>query len=301
MASQDFVLITAAHNEEAYIETTIRSIVQQTLRPLRWIIVSDASTDRTDEIVRSWSAQHPFIELLRVDRAPEYSFAAKANAIALASERLRSLDYDFIGIVDADIAFDPDYYSRLIETFRQDPALGISGGLIHERVDGVFVSRFANRIWSVAGATQLFRRACFEGIGGILPMRFGGEDWRAEVAARMLGYVVRACPDLRALHYRHTGNARNPLRYAFRQGRMDYSLGGYPPFVILKCIGRMRSPRRMLLATARIGGFLWSYWAGPPRPVSRDFIRFLRKEQRARLFRRRETAPPKLHPRSSLQ
>lgn len=301
MASQNFVLITAAHNEEAYIETTIRSIVNQTLRPLRWIIVSDASTDRTDEIVRSWSAQHPFIELLRVDRAPEYSFAAKANAIALAWERLRSLDYDFIGIVDADIAYDSDYFARLVGDFGQDPALGISGGLIHETVDGVFVPRFANRIWSVAGATQLFRRACFEGVGGILPMRFGGEDWRAEVAARMLGYTVRANPDLRVLHYRITGKARNPARYAFRQGRMDYSLGGYPPFVILKCVARMTSPRRMLLATARIGGFLWSYCAGPPRPVSREFVLFLRKEQRGRLFGRAEIARGNLHPKSSLQ
>ncbi|HEX3987717.1 MAG TPA: glycosyltransferase family A protein [Acidobacteriaceae bacterium] len=301
MSSQDFVLITAAHNEAAYIETTIRSIVEQTLRPLRWIIVSDASTDATDAIVRSWAEQHPFIELLRVDRAPEFSFAGKANAIALAWERLKGLDFGFIGILDADVAFDPDYYQRLLLEFQQDPALGLSGGFIHETVDGVFVPRTGNRTWSVAGATQLFRRPCFEAIGGIQPMQFGGEDWRAEVSARMLGYTVRANPDLRAFHYRHTGNARNPYRYAFRQGRMDHAIGGYPPFVILKCVGRMRSPRTSLLALARIGGFLWSSTAGPARPVSPDFVRFLRREQRARLLGRGDSLERNLHPKSSLQ
>lgn len=300
MPSRNFVLITAAHNEEGYIEATIRSIVEQTLRPLRWIIVSDASTDRTDDIVRTWAAQYPFIELLRVDRAPDFSFAAKANAIARAWERLKNVEFDFIGILDADVSFDPEYYQQLIRDFDQEPGLGMSGGFIYETVDGVFVPRVGNRVWSVAGATQLFRRACFESIGGILPMPFGGEDWRAEVAARMLGYTVRANPGLRALHYRHTGNARNPWRYSFRQGRMDFSIGGFPPFVVLKCVGRMRTPRTFMLALARIGGFLWSYAAGPPRPVSQDFVRFLRREQRARLLGRGEIAQESLHPKSSM-
>lgn len=284
MAEDLFVLITAAHNEEDYIETTIRSIVDQTMRPLKWIIVSDASHDRTDEIARSWAAQYPFIEILRVDRDAQFSFAAKANAIGLAYDRLKGLEYHFVGILDADIAYDPDYYGRLIQDFRNDAALGINGGFIYENVDGVFTNRRGNRSWSVAGATQMFRRECFEAIGGILPMPFGGEDWRCEIAARMKGWKVRSNPDLKVLHYRHTGSTGSRFRYAFRQGQMDYSMGSLPSFVFLKCIDKMRSPRLALISLSRLGGFAWSYCAGPRRTVSKEFVRFLRREQRVRVL-----------------
>ena len=40
-----YVLMTAAYNEEALIEATIRSVLAQTLRPQSWVIVSDNSTD----------------------------------------------------------------------------------------------------------------------------------------------------------------------------------------------------------------------------------------------------------------
>ena len=38
-----YVIITAARNEEAYIENTIQSVISQTALPLKWIIVSDGS------------------------------------------------------------------------------------------------------------------------------------------------------------------------------------------------------------------------------------------------------------------
>lgn len=291
-----FVLITAAHNEEDCIETTIRSIVNQTMRPLKWLIVSDASHDRTDEIARLWASQYPFIECLRVDRDTDFSFAAKANAIGLAYDQLKGLKHDFVGIVDADVAYDPDYFSRLIQDFRSDAALGISGGFIYENEDGVFVNRRGNRHWSVAGATQMFRRECFEAIGGILPMPFGGEDWRCEIAARMKGWTVRSNPDLKVLHYRHTGTARSPFRYAFRQGQMDYSMGSLPSFVFLKCLGRMTTPHLAMIVLSRLGGFVSSYWVGPRRTVSREFVRFLRNEQRVRILDSLHSVQRRLHP-----
>ena len=48
------MLVTPARNEEEFIEGTIRSVIAQTHRPIAWVIVSDGSTDRTDEIVRRW-------------------------------------------------------------------------------------------------------------------------------------------------------------------------------------------------------------------------------------------------------
>ena len=65
MDKTNYVLITAARNEEKYIENTIKAIIAQTVLPVQWIIVSDGSTDRTDEIVMQYSARYNFIHLMR--------------------------------------------------------------------------------------------------------------------------------------------------------------------------------------------------------------------------------------------
>jgi len=53
-----YALVTPARNEEALIEQTILSVVAQTIRPVRWVIVSDGSTDGTDEIVKRHARHH---------------------------------------------------------------------------------------------------------------------------------------------------------------------------------------------------------------------------------------------------
>ena len=81
-----YVLITPAHNEEAFIQKTLESMVAQTLWPARWIIVDDGSTDRTAEIVESYEKQHPWIELVRRPQRLDRSFAGKVHAFNLGLE-----------------------------------------------------------------------------------------------------------------------------------------------------------------------------------------------------------------------
>jgi poly-beta-1,6-N-acetyl-D-glucosamine synthase len=281
--NQAYVLITAAHNEETYIEGTIRSILSQTVQPLKWIIVSDASTDQTDEIVKKYVADNPFIELLRLEAGHHHNFAAQAHAIMAGSDWLKGLQYSFIGTLDADITLDPEYFSKLLDQFRKDPKLGLTGGFIFEEIGGAFASRPGNRTWSVAGATQFFRRECFEAIGGIHPLSYGGHDWYAEVSAHMLGWTSRAIPELRVFHHRPTGTARNLLRHLFRQGKMDFSLGCLPAFVAIKCAGRLGHKPIAIGAIARFAGFASSYWHGLHRAVPEEFVHFLRLDQKRRL------------------
>jgi hypothetical protein len=282
--NQRYALITAAHNEEALIEGALRSVSGQSVRPIKWIIVSDASTDRTDEIVTRYAVVNPFIQLLRLDQLHRHDFGAKAHAIKSGYELLGNLEYAYIGILDADTSFDPDYYCRLLELFKDDPSLGITGGFIHERQGGVFSSRRTNRIYSVAGATQFFRRECFEEIGGIVPLSTGGEDWCAEVTARMRGWDVRASPQLKIFHHRPANTVNGWLRRCFLQGRMDYSMGCSPPFEVVKCAVRLSERPFGVGALVRLAGFAWSHCVRADRAVSKEFIRFLRKEQRQRLW-----------------
>ena len=85
-----YVLVTPAHNEAALIERTIQSVIAQTLLPRRWIIVSDGSTDGTDDIVRRYQAGRPWLELVRLPPRTTRDFAAKVRAFNAGYEQLRS-------------------------------------------------------------------------------------------------------------------------------------------------------------------------------------------------------------------
>jgi glycosyltransferase involved in cell wall biosynthesis len=284
-----YVLMTAAYNEEENIGKTIESVLAQTRLPKRWAIVSDGSSDRTDEIVQDYAKQHDFIRFLRMMRSPGRSFGAKVLALRSASKLLEDVSFEFIGNLDADITLESTYFEHLIARFDGSPRLGLAGGFVQEKEGESYQSRRSNRVYSVAHAAQLVRRECFEGIGGYAVLEYGGEDWHAQISAGMKGWTAQAFPELPVFHHRRTGEADNLVRHKFRQGRMDYSFGSDPVFETLKCLERIPERPVLIGALARLAGFGWACARRDRRPVSAEFISFLRKEQRAKLkslFRR---------------
>jgi glycosyltransferase involved in cell wall biosynthesis len=276
----DYVLMTAARNEESYIEWPIKSVLAQTILPRKWVIVSDGSTDRTDELASCYARRHPFMEVVRLgDRDAKPDFSSKVRAIKVAHRRLQGSSYSYLGNLDADVSFGPTYFEGLISRFHMAPKLGICGGFISEKVDGSFKSRPTNTVMSVAGAVQFFRRECYERIGGHTSVRCGGEDWILEVRARMLGWVVQAFPDMEVFHHKSGRLRRGVIKERFREGVMDYAVGSHPLFEVLKCLGRMRQNPVVFGGLLRMMGFAWSSTRREQRPVSREFVKFLRKEQ----------------------
>ncbi len=277
------MLLTAAYNEEKFIGTTIDSIISQTVRPKKWVIVSDGSTDRTDSIVQGYAGKYGFIRLHQVTEKHARNFAAQVNAINMGYDLVKKLDFDFIGNVDADVSFEPTYYERLLEKFTENENLGIGGGYIHEEKKGVFCSRAGNSERSVAHAVQLFRRACFLSVGGYVPLPYGGPDWLAEIMARKKGWDIQSFPELPVRHYRPTSSAGGILKGRFRQGLMDYSMGCDPSFEFLKCLSRLRGRPLIAGAVARFVGFLWAWCRHEKRAIPQDVINFLREEQKGRV------------------
>jgi biofilm PGA synthesis N-glycosyltransferase PgaC len=275
-----YVLVTAAYNEEENISKPIESVLAQTELPQRWVIASDGSLDKTDEIVQRYAEKHDFIRFLRVTRPPGRSFRTKVMALQAAMKLLEDVPCTFIGNLDADISVGPSYFSELITKFEKQPRLGIAGGFVCEEEGGVFRSRSSNRVYSVAHAAQLVRRECYEAIGGYAVLEYGGEDWHAQTSARMMGWSAEAFPELEIHHHRHTGEGGNLVRHKFRQGRMDYSFGSDPIFEIFKCLQRVGEKPLFLGSFARLTGFFWSSMIREPRPVTDKFIAFLRDEQR---------------------
>ncbi|MGH9717535.1 MAG: glycosyltransferase [Candidatus Acidiferrales bacterium] len=281
--SAGYVLMTAAYNEEENIGKTIESVLAQTRLPERWVIVSDGSSDATDEIIHEYAKCNDFIGFVRMTRDPGRSFGAKVIALRSASKMLEGTGFDFIGNLDADITLDPNYFESLLDRFDRNPTLGLAGGFVHEKRGGEFESRRSNRAYSVAHAAQLVRRECYEEFGGYAVIEYGGEDWHAQTSARMNGWVAEAYPELHVFHHRRTGEADNLVRHKFRQGRMDYSFGSDPVFEILKCIERIPEKPLLIGGLARLTGFGWAWARRDRKPVSDEFVAFLRNEQRGKL------------------
>lgn len=281
----EYVLITPARNEEACIEKTIQSVVAQTKQPLRWVIVDDGSTDHTGAIVTSYTGQYPWIRLVQRPRHVDRSFAAKVQAFHAGYQSLDDIDYDVIGNLDADISFDPDYLEFLMENFAADANLGVAGTTFLENGYDSARDSFEGQN-HVAGGCQLFRRQCFEGIGGYIPNRAGGIDWIAVTTARMQGWKTQSFKEKCFFHHRTLGTAeRGAIAAMFSYGEKDYYLGGHPVWQLFRVVYRLTKKPVVFGGLALLAGYSSAALRRMKRPVSPELMRFHRREQMAKLAR----------------
>lgn len=283
MSPYDYVLVTAARNEEAHIERVIKAVIAQSILPLQWIIISDGSTDRTDEIVKSYIKKYDFIKLLRSVGDEKRNFGSKALAIRAGAEHMSELGYGYIGVLDADVSFSPTYYQTLLARFKNNNRLGIVGGVRQELKGDKFKAIITPRN-SVGGPVQFFSRKCFEDIGGYMPLKYGGIDAAAEITARMKGWKIETFDDVDFFHYRSTGSAdQSFIRARYRSGRKNYLLGYHPVFLTLMVVKKMiRRGLFDLGGPIELAGYTWGGLRRECRPVSAEFVKYLRAEQ---LFR----------------
>ena len=277
-----YVLITPAHNEERFITKTLESMVAQTLLPERWIIVNDGSTDKTADIAADYAKRFPWIRLIHRSPRLDRHFGAKVHAFNAGLEHVRSVPFEIIGNLDADLSFEPDYLEFLIGKFAGDPRLGVAGTPFTE--DGGYDTARDSFEGEnhVAGGCQLFRRQCFENVGGYIPNPGGGVDWIAVTTARMKGWKTRSFPEKRFHHYRTLGTAgRSRAAASFSYGEKDYYLGGAPLWQLFRVV--YRATRQPVDGAALLAGYCWAAIRRTNRPVSRELMRFHRREQMNKL------------------
>jgi glycosyltransferase involved in cell wall biosynthesis len=278
-----YVLITPARNEAQFIEVTLKSVVAQTVLPLRWVIVSDGSTDGTDEIVRTYADLYPWIELLRMAERAERNFAGKVFAFNAGYARLKGLDYGVIASLDGDISFDPDYFQFLLQRLTEDEKLGLTGTPFQELSGRVYDYRFVS-VEHVSGACQVFRRECFEAIGGYVPVKGGSIDHIAVISARMKGWRTRTFTEKVCLHHREMGSAQQKvLGTKFKYGIKDYVVGNHPLWELFRSVYQMAQPPFCLGGLSLGAGYLSAMLRRVERPVPLELITFHRREQMQRL------------------
>jgi glycosyltransferase involved in cell wall biosynthesis len=258
-------------------------MVKQTHLPLRWVIVNDASTDSTAEIVKRYLPDHPWIRLVDAPRRVDRNFAGKVYAFNKGREALVDLEYDIIANLDSDISLEPDQFEFLLLQFANDEHLGVAGTIFKEENYSSETDSFEGER-HVSGGCQVFRRACFDEIGGYYPNKAGGIDWMAVTSARMMGWKTRSFREKCFFHHRKMGTAeRGPLASLFSYGEKDYYLGGHPLWELFRCLYRMAKRPYLFGGLALAAGYLWALIRRQKRPVSRDLMRFHRKEQMEKL------------------
>jgi glycosyltransferase involved in cell wall biosynthesis len=278
------ILITPARNEEALIEQAVQSVVSQTVRPVRWVVVNDGSTDATREIVTRHAARHPWISVVDMPAHRDRSFAAKVHCFNAGFASVKDVPHDVIGNLDADVSFEPDYLAFLLARFAENPRLGVAGTIFREG-DGYSsgTDSFEGEN-HVAGGCQLFRRECFAEIGGYIPNKAGGIDWIAVTSARMRGWKTRSFRERSFFHHRSLGTAeRSKLASSFSYGEKDYYLGNHPLWEAFRVAYRMSKRPFVVDGLAVALGYASATVRRIDRPVSAELMRFHRAEQMRKL------------------
>lgn len=278
-----YVVITPARNEAEFIELTLKSVVAQTILPLKWVIVSDGSTDGTDDIVSRYAARNPWIELVRMPERKDRHFAGKVMAFNAGYARVRDVHYDVIVSLDADISLPAiDYFEFLLEKLADDLAIGLVGTPFEDN-SVTYDYRFVS-IEHVSGACQVFRRECFEQIGGYVPVKGGGIDHIAVMSARMKGWKTRTFTEKKSVHSREMGTAQHSSWKAMlHQGAKDYAFGYHPLWEIFRTAYQMTKRPFVLGGALLAAGYVWASVRRTQRPISAEMVAFQRSEQMRRL------------------
>jgi poly-beta-1,6-N-acetyl-D-glucosamine synthase len=281
-SQSDYVLVTPVRDEEKFIGQTIASVVAQTQRPREWVIVSDGSTDRTNEIVSAAAREHPWIKLLALPPRAGRDFAAVVKNTELGVRSVLFSDYAYVGLLDSDVTFQSDYFEQLIARFAANPRLGLAGGVVIDV--GTPRNRFPLNRHDIPGAVQFFRRECFESLGGLIAIPEGGWDALTCAVARMRGFETQLWVDLIVDHHKPRNIAHGSyLSRRWQLGVRDYGLGYLPLFEFCKCCTKLGHHPVVFGALSWWLGYCSSALRGRKRLIPVALVEFIRQEQRSRL------------------
>jgi len=274
-----FGLVTPVRDEEAFIGAMIESVVAQTARPLRWIIVDDGSRDKSVDIIREYERRFGFIRLLQLPPREQRFFGGECAA-SIGLRELAGEDLEYIARFDADLVFPPDHFARIFEECIANPKLGIAGGGLYVERNGALVieSRAPNH---VRGALKVYRRRCLEEIGGLA--EGVGWDTLDEVTAWVNGWETRTFENVEAVHRRPTGQATPPNRLYHARGRAEFLTWSHPLFVVAKAVKIAVTQHSAMKPIFYLMGFLTGYALGERRPHEPAIARARRAQQWKRI------------------
>lgn len=277
-----YVVISPVRDEEGFITNTLECAIRQTVLPAEWVIVDDGSSDGTPAILDRYAAQYPWIRIIhRPNRGFRKSGGGVMEAFYDGYNALQCTDWEFVVKLDGDLSFTPEYFERCFEHFRNEPKLGIGGGEVYHDIEGQLKLE-SNPIFHVRGATKIYRKACWEAIGGL--WKAAGWDTIDEVKANMLGWKTYSFTELPLEHHRVTGMADGLVRDRVKHGQVCYVSGYHPLFVMASCMYRIAKRPYLIGSAAILYGYLKACLSHPPRVEDPSYVAYIRDQQMKRLL-----------------
>ncbi len=283
MSRFPFAIISPVRNEAEYLGLTIESLCLQGLRPAVWVIVDDGSSDGTAQIARTAASRFDWIRVvIRSDRGYRKPGGGVVDAFYDGCSQIGPVDWDYIVKLDGDLSFAPDYFEQCLARFQGDARLGIGGGTVCKDAGGELIPESTvDPAFHVRGATKIYRRQCWEEIGGLI--RAPGWDTVDEIKANMLGWKTATFPGIKVRHHRPAGQALGAWKDWGKNGLANYIAGYHPVFMLFKCASRVWKKPYGLAAAGLFCGFLSGYLRKVPRVEDRELIKYFRRQQLRRL------------------
>ena len=280
----NYIVVTPAKDEAKYIEHTINSVKKQTIQPKKWIIVNDGSTDMTREIIEKHMVRYDRIVLInkKTTAAQRRRGQGVVEAFYEGYSQYCKEDYDYIVKLDADLLFDAEYFEKLLERFERDPKLGIASGVSYIQKHGSWVPEGDQTKGFTFGESKVYRRECFEQIGGLVP--YMGWDGIDHIKAVMLGWKATSLGDVIFYHLRHEGAGTGIIRAEYEEGKCCHFMGYHPLFFIARCLNKMCAVPFAIRGIAMIVGYFICIIKQNERLEDRELISFLRRNQIRRLL-----------------
>lgn len=281
-----YLVVSPCRNESKYLERTLQSMAAQTVRPSRWVIVDDGSTDKTPEMLAAFAAEHPWVTIVQ---KPNRGFRAVGpgviEAFYFGLDTVDMDDFAYLTKLDLDLDLPPRYFETLIARMRDNPRIGTASGKPYFRgVDGQLHSERRGDEMSV-GMTKFYRTACFKDIGGFVrEVMWDGIDCHK---CRQKGWIAISWdePDLRFEHLRPMGSSQKGiLTGRARHGYGQYFMGSDPLYFLATAIFRMRDKPYVIGGAMTVWGYIKAWVQNKPKLDDPDLRRFIRDYQRRALF-----------------
>jgi glycosyltransferase involved in cell wall biosynthesis len=276
----NYSIITPTKNEGPYIEQTIQSVITQDILPMEWCIMDDDSTDNTEEIVRTYLKDYPFIRYYKLPkfRSELTNTGGRVAAIINYADSLRTHSTDIIAKIDADTSFGKDFFSNMLNEFKTDSSLGIaSGHLVENGIPEKISDRRAGR-----GASLIIRYTCFMQIGRFYESKTRGEDVLALVAARAMNWKTRTF-DFYFNHLKAEGVRKSQWKNHLVTGQYKGSIPYWLPFFLGNIIRDLNKKPYFIGSLLQLYGYIMYCYISRYRPYPEFVSRQYRHEQKIKI------------------
>ena len=262
-----YILVTPAKNEEKNLPKLVQSVVQQTVKPVLWVIVDDGSTDNTPNIIREAREKYDWIQSFRLKEGKRdlgkhvYRVYKLGFDYAINYCKVYNLQYEYLGNIDADMTIETQFFDKLIKEFKKNPRLGVASGSVYSNINNKLIIE-NDRDDLPSGGIRLWRRECFEETGGYLISY--SADSVSNVLAKLRGWETRRFEEIKAMQARKTSSAEGLWKGYKYHGESAYFRNYHPLFVLAKGLKLLfKSPYYMGIA------YLYGYFSSVLRRMDK--------------------------------